>query len=156
MAYSYQEICQGEEPWIALGNFMNAWHGDAKTQRLVLVKDPLVTLENITPELQKWATFIAASVEWFCKEYDLPCPTWIYNPTYNLSEPWFYSIGADREKVRQQLMRETPEPFTRRNIYCGKDVSANKYELGKLIAEIREIKARKAQSNLASTSHSAI
>lgn len=23
MTLTYQEICQGEEPWVALGNFMN-------------------------------------------------------------------------------------------------------------------------------------
>jgi len=30
MACAYQEICQGEEPWVALGNFMNYWFDYAK------------------------------------------------------------------------------------------------------------------------------
>ena len=25
MALTYQAICQGERPWVALGNFMNEW-----------------------------------------------------------------------------------------------------------------------------------
>jgi hypothetical protein len=144
MARSYQEICQGEEPWIALGNFMNAWYGDAKKQRQALISEPLTLVENTTPDLQKWAAFIAASVEWFCKKYDLSCPNWVDSPMYNLSEPWFYSIGAEQEEVRQQLIRETPVAFSRRNIYCGKDIYANKYELGNITAKIKEIKTRNA------------
>ena len=30
MAYAYQRICQGEDPWTALGDFSNAWYGYAK------------------------------------------------------------------------------------------------------------------------------
>ena len=34
IARAYQQICSGEEPWIALGNFRNAWYGYAKDDRL--------------------------------------------------------------------------------------------------------------------------
>jgi len=30
MAYAFQRICQGEDPWTALGDFSNAWYGYAK------------------------------------------------------------------------------------------------------------------------------
>jgi len=30
MAYAYQRICQGEDPWTALGDFSNAWSGYAR------------------------------------------------------------------------------------------------------------------------------
>ncbi len=30
LAYAYQRICQGEDPWTALGDFSNAWYGYAK------------------------------------------------------------------------------------------------------------------------------
>ena len=34
MARAYQQICTGEaDPWIALGNFRNAWYGCAKEER---------------------------------------------------------------------------------------------------------------------------
>ena len=26
MAWAYQQICAGEDPWTALGNFSNAWY----------------------------------------------------------------------------------------------------------------------------------
>ena len=66
MAGAYQEICQGDEPWIALGNFLNDW-------------------------------------------FDAPM--------------------AHKPEVRAYLLQQTPETFTRRNIYCGDRVFANKYEL---------------------------
>jgi hypothetical protein len=37
MTQAYQQICGGEEPWIALGNFRNAWYGYAKDKRAALV-----------------------------------------------------------------------------------------------------------------------
>ncbi len=36
---------------------------------------------------------------------------------------------AHKPSVRAFLREQTPEPFARRNIYCGNRVFANKYEL---------------------------
>ena len=33
MALTYQAICQGERPWISLGNFMNEWFDYAIDRR---------------------------------------------------------------------------------------------------------------------------
>ncbi|HAT46190.1 MAG TPA: hypothetical protein DCS90_13900 [Ktedonobacter sp.] len=66
MAATYQDICQEEQPWVALGNFMNDW-------------------------------------------FDAPL--------------------AHKPEVRTYLIERTPEPFTRRNIYCGNRMFANTYEL---------------------------
>ena len=35
MAWAYQQICTGEDPWTALGNFTNAWYDYAKDIRLM-------------------------------------------------------------------------------------------------------------------------
>ena len=83
---------------------------------------------------QEWlrqveAAFCAASVEWLCQRYNVPCPSWVDNPTYKLAEPWFDSPGAHKPEVRTRLIQKTPEPFTRRNIFCGDRMFANKYEL---------------------------
>jgi hypothetical protein len=126
MAVAYAEICQGEEPWVALGNFMNDWFDHAKAQRELLVADPLVAPNAPDDDAQRWATFCAASVEYLCRRYAVPCPAWTYNPIYCLTEPWFY---YPQEKVRQRLIRSTPEPFARRYIYCGDRMFLNKYEL---------------------------
>ena len=41
MARAYQDICAGEDPWTALGNFANAWYDYAKDARAALVSEPL-------------------------------------------------------------------------------------------------------------------
>jgi hypothetical protein len=77
------------------------------------------------PELSgSWA----ASVEWLCDHYGIPCPSWVYNSAYALPEPWFDSPGAHKPQVRERLLQQTPEPFARRNVFCGNRMFANKYE----------------------------
>jgi hypothetical protein len=124
MQHTFEDICQGQHPWVALGNFMNSWYAYHADQRTALIADPLP--ENYPSEMHQWATFCTASVEWFCHTYDLISPTWTSNPTYHLAEPWFF---YDRKKARERLKQTTPEEFRSRNIYCGKRVFANKYEL---------------------------
>ncbi len=129
MAITYQEICQGETPWVALGNFMNGWFGYAKDRQAQLVADPIFLPESPDSETLRWATFCAASVEWLCERYGVPCPVWVHNPAYCLPKSWFDSPGAHKPQVRTRLIEQTPEPFTRRNIYCGNRMFNNKYEL---------------------------
>jgi hypothetical protein len=128
MAQTFQEICQGETPWVALGNFMNDWFDYAKDQRTQLVATPIFLPPSSNTDILRWATFCAASVEWLCDRYSITCPEWVENPAYVLSDPWFDSPGAHKPQVRERLIRQTPEPFTRRNIYCGNRMFNNKYE----------------------------
>ncbi len=129
MATTYQEICQGERPWVALGNFMNDWFDYAKDQRAELVTDLLPLPEPLDGDILRWATFCAASVEWLCESYGVPCPSWVYNPIYHLLEPWFDAPYPNKPEVRAWLIQTTPATFTRRNIFCGNRMFANKYEL---------------------------
>ena len=48
MAWAYQQICAGEDPWTALGNFTNAWYGYARDRRSALVSEPLAEPEQGT------------------------------------------------------------------------------------------------------------
>jgi hypothetical protein len=129
IAIAYQEICEGVAPWVALGNFMNAWFGYATDKRAQLVFDPISLPASLNTHTRRWAAFCAASVEYLCEKYNVPCPSWTHNPIFYLPEPWFDSPGAHKPEVRARLMQKTPEPFTRRNIFCGDRVFANKYEL---------------------------
>jgi hypothetical protein len=92
MAVAYAEICRGEDPWIALGNFMNDWFDYAKDRREQLVTEPLSIPEPLTLDLHRWAAFCAASVEWLCQRYTVACPPWVHDPIYTLSTPWFYPL----------------------------------------------------------------
>ncbi len=79
VAYAYQRICQGEDPWTALGDFSNAWYGYAKHIRPDLVKEPLIKPEQETECTQRWGAFCAASVEYLCDLHHQPCPEWVHD-----------------------------------------------------------------------------
>jgi len=128
MAAAFEEIKGGEEPWVALGNFLNDWCVYARDRRAELVADPLVWTESIMledSEERRWATFIAASVEYLCQQNAISCPVWVHDPRYQLSTPWYDAIIVDNE-VRTWLEETTPESFKRRNIYCGDRVFFDK------------------------------
>lgn len=125
---SYAQILAGDDPWLPLGNFMHQFFGAYKHLRAVLVAEQIVVPEKVSLEQFRWAVFCAASVEYLCKKYDIPCPPWTLNPLYSLDCPWFYGIGADLERVQEKLRQTTPEEFSRRNIFCGDRIYQNKYE----------------------------
>ncbi|GCF08398.1 hypothetical protein [Dictyobacter arantiisoli] len=137
MAVSYQEICAGADPWLPLGNFMNDFFGNFTEQRAELLLEPLQLPDDPSEHELRWAVFCIASVEYLSLRYDLPIPAWINYPAYRLclDEAWYQSPGAHKPNVRERLQRDTPEPFARRNVYCGGRVFANKYELA---AELRQ------------------
>jgi hypothetical protein len=84
------------------------------------VQDPIHELESAAPDPPQWAIFCAASKDYLRLRSDLPCPDWVTAPTYHrLAEPLFTSLRAPKLQVQARILRETPEPFSRHNIYCG-------------------------------------
>lgn len=128
LARAYQEICAGEEPWVALGNFLNEWFVYAVKHRAELVAEPPGQLENPTIEQQRWSSFIAASAEYLCQQYNILCPAWVYDNRYQLEVPWYDAVVVTKN-VQVWLEETTPEPFRRRNIYCGDRLFLNKEEV---------------------------
>lgn len=122
MRLSFEQICRKERPWTALGNFMNHWYATHIDERERLIRDPLPA--SYPPEYHRWAVFCAAAVEWFSRTYDVPCPAWVHDPRYTLDEPWFFERGIPPQELRQA----TPAEFARRNVFCGPDIFANKWE----------------------------
>ncbi len=137
MAWAYKQICAGEDPWTALGNFTNAWYGYAKGMRAALVSEPLAEPEQLTEHTLRWGAFCAASVEFLCERYGIPCPAWVHNPRYILATPWWHTSHTQSTSMRERLMRDTPEPFARRNIFCGNRLYQNKYEMSAWVQEAR-------------------
>lgn len=124
MKMSFEQICQGEQPWVALGNFRNDWYAYHPDERERLVIDPLP--ETYPHEYHRWAVFCAASARWFCSTYEIPCPSWVDDTRYILPEPWYMSTPPS---LWQHARETTPEEFVRHNIFCGNRVYKNKYEV---------------------------
>jgi len=129
MTWAYDEICAGEDPWTALGNFTNAWYGYAKHMRADLVSEPLTRPEQETEYTHRWAAFCAASVDFLCDRYQVPCPNWVHDPYYTLETPWWRTSQAHDPSMREYLVKITLAPFARRNIFCTNRLFQNKYEM---------------------------
>src|SRR5258708_8165867 len=126
---AYQEICAGKDPWIPLGNFMNDLFGNYPTHRAELVREQILLRSDASVEEQQWAAFCAGAVEYLCQEYQLPCPDWVDDPKYTLTESWFHSPAAAKvPRVQERYRQSTPTPFAKRNVFCGNRVFMNKYE----------------------------
>jgi hypothetical protein len=129
MAECYAAICYGERPWTALGNFLNEWFDYTKDDRQLLVIQSIAIPPLPTNEEIRWAAFCAASVEWLCICSQVPCPRWVEDVAARLPEPWFHAFHPENQAVQERLIDQTPEPFARRNIFCGNRIFANKYDL---------------------------
>lgn len=125
---AFAEICKGETPWVALGNFSNDFFEDEE-RREALIHDPIFLPKDIThdQEVYCWAVFCAASIEYLCHKYHLPCPSWVdqYPP---LEHAWFHSHAETNPLRRERYLRTTPKEFVSRNIYCGDRIWQNKKE----------------------------
>ena len=128
---------RGEEPWIALGNFRNAWYGHAKDRRGALVSDPLAKPAQDNELTHRWGAFCAATVEFLCERYDVTCPPWVHEPATRWRHPGGIPSGQTIQEVRERLVQTTPEAFARRKIFCGNRLYQNKYEMSAWIQEAR-------------------
>ncbi|WP_211326122.1 hypothetical protein [Thermosporothrix hazakensis] len=126
---AFQRIVYGERLWTAIGDFLNYWHVYAADRREQLVQQPLVLPREMTPEVRRWAAFCAATVEYLCERFEVPCPAWVHHPVYTLPEPWYTGLGANKEHVQARLRQEAPEPFRKRNVFCRERSFSTKYEI---------------------------
>lgn len=157
MAYAYQRICEGEDPWTALGDFSNAWFCYAKHIRPDLIKEPLTKPKQETEHTHHWAAFCAASVEYLCDLHHEICPQWVYDPCYTLETPWWNMLHPDNPEMQKEARQITPPPFARRNIFCSNRLYQNKYEMYewmheavlKGVTDVHEIKRYAKQKEVA-------
>ena len=139
MRHTFERICQGRYPWQAIRGFMAEWYEGRINLHPQMVAEPLP--EDYPEKYHPWASVCAATVEWFCNTYGVACPAWVSDPKYVLFAPWFSDGVPTSPQRREGIIKSTPEEFTRRNIYCGDEVSANKWvgfeELRESLAKAR-------------------
>jgi hypothetical protein len=106
---------QPDQPWVALGDFIDDWQRSALEDRLMLVAEGIAE-EDSTGDLHRWAALCAAVVEWLCWQDGLPFPAWTSDDRFRLAEPWFLYPGT---ALRAWQIATTPVPFRMRNIFGG-------------------------------------
>jgi hypothetical protein len=115
-AEAFTEILKGEAPQLVVGNFLDDWRRTSMAEREALVITPITSPRNA--EETRWAAFFAAMIDQLCKndEVIFPDPTWINDPRFVLSEPWFMTKGSS---LRAWQLFTTPVAFKMRNIFGG-------------------------------------
>jgi len=113
-ASAFERVRRGEDPHVALGDFLDDWGRTAASGRPALVREPIAPTSG--EDLTRWAAYFAATVEQLCALDDLASPTWVGRDEYRLRDPWFLVSGA---ALRAWLLVSTPVPFKRRNIFNG-------------------------------------
>ena len=68
---------------------------------------------GIEPTHPKFDALLASSVEYLCRENDLPIPSWVYD-IEPLSDPWFVS---GLENLKAMALSESPAAFRIRKIF---------------------------------------
>lgn len=114
------------DPWIAVGNFLHDWWCYGKEYRHdLIVESPSLADIYLQPQ---WAAFCAATVEELCRRTSFPCPAWVDDPMFVLTEPWKLPSASDDDAGLPS--------FKRRTILVGSNVLDNKYELHKRYPQV--------------------
>jgi hypothetical protein len=112
---------EGEDSWIALGDFLDDWYRAEPDQRALMIAEPIV-IDESDPN-RRWAALFAAVVDWLCwiTEPYVDPPDWITDDLFTLPEPWFVSEGA---ALHDWQLVESPAPFRMRRIYTDPSIVA--------------------------------
>lgn len=132
VADTYSLIRSGQAPWIAIGDFLDDFYSGSPEDRHLMVADPIADPVADPanpaapvnqdppgmdpPEMQRWAAFLAAAVDWLCWKHGMEAPEWVYEDRFRLEDPWFLYEGW---RLRAWQLVATPVPFRMRNIFCG-------------------------------------
>lgn len=82
---TFERILAGTTPWVAVGDFLDDWRRMAVRSKPGLMAEPIADAgEDL--ERQRWAAFLAATVEWLCWQGKLPFPAWTSKQEYLLRD----------------------------------------------------------------------
>jgi hypothetical protein len=117
-AATLQRVADGDDPWLAVGQFLDDWRREEATDRLRLVADdpPEVAGDEL-----RWAALLAAAVDFLCAQDGVRAPDWVRRPVYRLAVPWFLYPGW---RLRAWQLATTPVSFRMRNIFGGDRILA--------------------------------
>ena len=94
--------------WKPMCEFLDEFYEDRPDRVQMLAEEPWALAKEES-------AYLAASAEYLCEVYELPCPDWASRPIYFLAAAWW--PWGSGEAVRALFVAESPEAFRRRNIF---------------------------------------
>lgn len=152
LAVTYKELSEGERFRLAVGNFMNEFFMYSVHSRQALLDDPIQLPEIPTKAQRNSAAFCAAAADYLAQRYHLRCPEWALDPMLVLAEP-YYIVRAESPTLRASLSASTPEPFRRRNVFCGEKIFTNAHPSSKEPGNWKDLQRRKQKELAAMPEH---
>ncbi|HEV3311646.1 MAG TPA: hypothetical protein VG815_14130 [Chloroflexota bacterium] len=114
---AYERIAANPaSPWVPVGDFLDDWRRTDLSARPNLVANGPDLSHATSLEMTRWGAFLAAAVEWLCRNDGLAFPSWTADRATFLVDPWFLYPG---DLLRPWQLATTPTPFRMRNIFGG-------------------------------------
>jgi len=107
---------QNESFDFCLRNFLDGFY--AAPEPTALQAEPSRLAEKNPRFGQIEDAYLAATAEWLAWKFNLPPPSWAFNPSRSLRRPWFASQLAG---LRAVLIHESPAPFRSRNLFVSEN-----------------------------------
>lgn len=83
---TFERIGRESSPWVPIGDFLDDWCRSDRDDRLELVSMDIASAGS-DQEMQRWAAFCAAMVEWLCWQDHLPFPAWTNREEFGWPSP---------------------------------------------------------------------
>jgi len=146
LAMTYDKLIRAKEGVrAAVGNFMNAFFLYYTCERQYLLDPPVQVPEYPTWEQRGWAAFCAGAAEYLAGRYGLLLPSWASDPIYMLPEPWYHPACEAFPGLQARFAAETPEPFARRNVFCGERIFSNPHPSSREPGDFHDLKRRRME-----------
>jgi hypothetical protein len=107
---------QGEPFDLCMRNFLDGFYARPSAEALRLEPQRLIEKNPKFVEIED--AYLAATAEWLAWKYDLPSPSWIFDPSRALRRPWF---ASPLSALRAVLLIESPAPFRSRNLFVSEN-----------------------------------
>ena len=119
VSQAFERVQHGEDPWIAIGDFLDDWGRAEKDKRRLLVSAPIIL--KLDDPNRKWAALFAAITEWLCwtSSPRIGAPAWVNKSVFELPEPWFVTPG---KALRNWQLVHSPAPFRSRRIFTDASI----------------------------------
>ncbi len=121
LVHEFGRVAGGEDPWLALGDFLDDWRRAEDDQRELMIATQIELGSSVEEQVRRWAALFVGIADWLCwqNEPQLAPPDWLYDDSFRLADPWFVEPG---ERMQIWQLVHSPTPLRMRNVFVDPSV----------------------------------